>query len=189
MRAIIKDDRILQPSPTGIDVGPKPPKISINDLRYNGKRLVNMNNLNEIWVEQVNGIFVLHCKKYRNSQLVQMQYKDRKHLINDNGTFRIRTQDEINQILIKRTEDERKANKRTKLRKQIGDQFDREQDLEKLLHILMKVVIDGDSDSKKFLQDYLDSTLNLVQLEKDKMKLLENATKKDRIYKTDEGQV
>jgi len=182
MRAILKDDIIVQIDSDGVEVGTKPRDYGIECLRFDGRKLINLNDLDEIWVEQVNGQFILHCKKVGNSQLVQMTYNQRKHLKNDNGTFRIKTQDELleeEQILNDRRV---KASIRTKLNRLVGDAFDRELDTDMLLHILMKVVIEGNSDAKKMLEDYLANAPLIVDIDKVKDKLIEKVKIKEDIY-------
>jgi len=79
----------------GIEIGSIPKDVGLERVRWDGKKLVDLFKLSKMWVEYKNGIFLLHCIQVPHSQLVEMQYKDRKKLWNDNGIYKIKTEKEI----------------------------------------------------------------------------------------------
>lgn len=94
MKAKIYNYDMLLAGATGQDF--KVPKgIGIEMMRYANGKLINLAELDIIYVEQTNGAFLLHAMQVPNSQAVTMQYKDRKKLYNDNGVIKLKTDDEI----------------------------------------------------------------------------------------------
>ena len=79
----------------GIEIGSVPKGVGLERMRWTGSKLVDLFNLDVIWVEFINGGFRLHSIETPYSQLVEMQYKDRKKLYNDNGTYKIKSDDQI----------------------------------------------------------------------------------------------
>lgn len=78
-----------------IDKGSIPAGVGLERLRWTGKALVDLSGLDKIYVEHVNGGFLLHAIKVPYSQLVKMTYRDRKKLWNDNGVFKIKSDAQI----------------------------------------------------------------------------------------------
>ena len=79
----------------GVEIGSVPKGVGLERMRWTGSKLVDLINLDVIWVEFINGLFRLHSIETPYSQLVEMQYKDRKKLWNDNGTYKIKSDDQI----------------------------------------------------------------------------------------------
>lgn len=95
MKVILNQDRIVKLSArSGVDVGNPPPGIGIERLRWTGKKLVDIATLSEMYVEKKSGNWELHAIRVPGSQKVQMSWYDRKRLIDDNGTYRVLTQEE-----------------------------------------------------------------------------------------------
>jgi hypothetical protein len=80
----------------GIEVGRLPRDVGLDLLRWNGRELVNISELDEFWVSCNNGVYQLHSIQVPNSQKVKMQYKDRKKLHNDGGKFKVKSERDIN---------------------------------------------------------------------------------------------
>lgn len=80
-------------APNGIEIGLIPKGIGIERVRWNGNELIDLFKLDDIWVELINGVFILHCIEVPYSQLIKMKYKDRKKLWNDNGVYKIKTKE------------------------------------------------------------------------------------------------
>lgn len=183
MKVTINKDVIIGPNPNGIDIGPIDKGIGLERLRWTSSGVVDLYHLTEIWVEEINGKFVLHAEVYPGCQLVQMTYSERNLLVNDDGKIRLKNQQELNDESSKKDENRIQASKRTRIRKELGNRFDREMDLNKLIRLLIDYVINNDSDVKKFLEDYLVATPNIVvDFALEKVKLLEKESKKDKIY-------
>ncbi|MHA2086071.1 MAG: hypothetical protein ACXABD_20190 [Candidatus Thorarchaeota archaeon] len=102
MRVILKEDvivKVLRPkSELGIEVGEPPfgSPIDFTRLRYDGEKLVDLYNLDEMYVRMgPSGQWSLHCIEVPGSQLVTMRFWQKKNLIDDSGTYRVRTDEEI----------------------------------------------------------------------------------------------
>ena len=93
---IYNHDMIKKISSIGsVTVDSLPKGVGLERLRWNGKEIIDLTELTSIWIEYISGMFRLHCIKVPNSQLVKMQYKDRKKLWNDNGVYKIKTDEQI----------------------------------------------------------------------------------------------
>jgi hypothetical protein len=97
-RAIIKNDRLIKltvDDNLGIEVGVLPVGIHLARLRWDGKKIINLMDLESIYVNRTT--LMLHAVKQPNCELVNMKYSDRKKLFRDPTTqkIRIKTQDEI----------------------------------------------------------------------------------------------
>ena len=77
--------------PDGIEIGSLPKGVGFERVRWDGANLIDLNILSQIWVQFIGGAFVLHCIEVPNSQLVTMNYSDRKKLWNNAGTYEIKT--------------------------------------------------------------------------------------------------
>ena len=94
MKALIDRDIIISFS-GDTEIGQIPAGVGIERLRFDGTQIVDLAELSQFWVEETAGRFVLHCIEVPNSQLVIMQYSDRKYLLNNSGNIRLKTQQEI----------------------------------------------------------------------------------------------
>ena len=79
----------------GVEIGSIPKGVGLERMRWTGSKLVDLNNLSEIWCEYTSGGFRLHSIQVPNSQLVQMQYRDRKKLYNDSGVYRVKSNEMV----------------------------------------------------------------------------------------------
>ena len=112
MKATLKDDIIHslhhKDRPGAVEIGALIKGVGLERLRFDGTQVVDLNDLTQIWVVDRGSFFSLHCREiFRTqivdgeeqqisiSQLVTMDYADRKNLINDNGTIRLKTQAEL----------------------------------------------------------------------------------------------
>jgi len=94
-RAVIDGDLILRISGGDTEIGPMPKGIGLERLRFDGKGVVDLFALDEMWVENKGGVWILHCISLPGCQRVKMTYSDRWRLTNDAGTYRLLSQDEI----------------------------------------------------------------------------------------------
>ena len=74
--------------PNGIEVGSIPRGVGLERMRWNGIRLIDLITLDAFHVDSK---FILHCIPVPGSQLVEMRYRSRKRLWNDNGVYKIKT--------------------------------------------------------------------------------------------------
>ena len=98
MRAILTNDIIVQLTMSdseGVEIGDIPKDVGIERLRFDGDKVVDLADLSAFWVESVLGGFMLHCIETTNSQYVEMSYADRKYLVYNSDTLRLKTQEEI----------------------------------------------------------------------------------------------
>lgn len=188
MRGILNKDVIVQITPSGKELGPKPYGSSLESLRYNGKKIVDLGNLTGMWIEKKRDGFVLHCMNVGNCQYVKMLYNQKHLLIDDNGTYRLKTKDEIQSEKKEKKLNRKQAIKRTFLKKYVGDRYRREEYLEDLIRILIKAVIEKDTESIEFLTNYLNKTQNMTKNSEEMTDIIKIAEKKDLITSTIQDQ-
>jgi len=74
----------------GVDVGTIPRGKSLEQLRWDGEQLVDLADLDHIWVVRANGVCTLHAIEVPGAQLVAMTYAQRRELTTDpDGTIRV----------------------------------------------------------------------------------------------------
>jgi hypothetical protein len=101
MRAILKDDVIIKlvdsKSDHGVEIGDLPlgTPLDLHRIRWNGTVIVDLMTFDEIYVRRTNNVWSVHCIQVDGSQLVTMEYHQRKWLIDDAGTYRILTVEEV----------------------------------------------------------------------------------------------
>jgi len=94
MRATLDKDIIVKiGGPT--EIGRLPKGVGLERLRFDGKKIIDLATLDEIWVEEKNGVFILHAIEVPGSQLVRMRYADRRKLVKDGNKIRLKTAEEI----------------------------------------------------------------------------------------------
>jgi len=94
MRATLDKDIIVKiGGPT--EIGPLPKGVGLERLRFDGKKIIDLATLDEIWVEEKNGVFILHAIEVPGSQLVRMRYTDRRKLVKDGNKIRLKSAEEI----------------------------------------------------------------------------------------------
>ena len=151
MKVILDQDRIINFSDAGIEIGTIPLGIDIRRLRWTGASLIDLNDLTEIWVEYKGGAFILHAIEVPGSQLVTMTYANRKDLKLDVNTIRLKTSDErYNESLISFQE---KATARLYSRLRIPPLFFRF--IFELLYIITKGLKDGGTNYVNFITQFL----------------------------------
>jgi len=107
MKAILDQDIIIHITERGdTEIGQLPKDVGLERLRWDGKKIVDLADLDEMWIECRNGVFILHAIKVPGSQLVKMRYADRKRLTKDGDKIRLKTAEEIE---AERQEDELRA--------------------------------------------------------------------------------
>ncbi|MBW2024363.1 MAG: hypothetical protein JRH08_00750 [Deltaproteobacteria bacterium] len=96
MRAVVDQDLIIHITERGdTEIGRLPKGVGLERLRWDGSKIVDLADLDKIWVECRNGVFILHAVEVPGSQLVKMKYADRKRLTKDGDKIRLKTAAEI----------------------------------------------------------------------------------------------
>lgn len=95
MKAVLDKDRIINWHRDGTVDVVMPRGIGEDRIRVVNGKAIDLATLSQMWVERINGVWILHAKEYPGCQLVNMTWRDRKKLISDNGVYRIKTQQEI----------------------------------------------------------------------------------------------
>ena len=97
MKANLREDIITTLTENGTtDIGQLPKNVGMERLRFDGERVIDLETLDYLWVRCVNGVFELHVIKVPGSQKINMKYKKRKILFEeDDGTIRLKTEQEI----------------------------------------------------------------------------------------------
>jgi len=117
LKAVIKQDRIIKIGGGDTEIGRVPRDTGLDQLRWDGSKLINLADLKEMYVEP--NTHILHILPIPGAQLISMNWSDRRNLIDDNGAVRVKTQAEID----KPKKEEYKA-KRKQAYPEIGDQLD-----------------------------------------------------------------
>lgn len=97
-KAVIDGDLILRLSGGDTEIGPMPKGIGLERLRFDGQKVVDLLSLDEMWVENKGGVWILHCIPLPGCQRVKMTYADRWRLTENAGTYRVMTEEEQAQI-------------------------------------------------------------------------------------------
>lgn len=101
MKVILNDDVIIKvvgpKSEKGVEVGDLPlgMPFDMTRIRWNGTAFVDLTTLDEMYVRRSNNVWSLHSIAVKGSQLVTMEFWQKKWLIDDAGTYRIRTVQEV----------------------------------------------------------------------------------------------
>lgn len=102
MKATLDRDIILAVGTGDDEVGALPKGVGLERLRWTGAEVVDLMDLQAMWVEPVGGAYVLHAIPVQNSQHVEMRYADRKLLIAGNGGIRLKSEKEITEEKVKK---------------------------------------------------------------------------------------
>ena len=97
MQAILNDDIIINlVIKGGTEIGNIPKGVGLERLRFDGEKVIDLAELSAIWVRHIeSNAFELHCVDVGNCQLVEMSYRQRRLLISNTGTYRIKTKREL----------------------------------------------------------------------------------------------
>ncbi len=95
MKVKIFNHDMMIKSKDGIEIDSFPKNVGIEHMRWTGEELIDLLDLDSIWCEYINSSFRLHAIQVPYSQHIQMQYKDRKKLWNNNGVYEIKSDEQI----------------------------------------------------------------------------------------------
>jgi len=159
MKAVIQDDIIINIVPNGdTEIGSLPKGVGLERLRWDGKKVVDLADLSKIWVTPD---MTLHAVEVFGATQLNMTYKDRKALVNDNGGIRLKTMADA--------ENEQKIDKknilRAKLKKEIGDFQDQLADAYKLICLLILATKTEDVEVAKLLNDLIPDLKGIYPIE------------------------
>lgn len=183
MKAILDNDIILRfDEANGIEIGALLKQVPHDRLRFDGDEVVDLYLQSEFYVEFRDGVFLLHVVDVIDSQLVQMNYRDRKFLTNDAGIYRVLTNQEIVDNEKNRRRSESKNRLRQSIKTDVGDAGDNTSDAFKLLILLAFYVRTQNAQAEQLLDQFLikakdiypidrikDGLINLSQKMKTKM--------------------
>ena len=129
MRAILNNDMIVSlvmSETSGVEIGDIPKDVGFERLRFDGEKVVDLADLSTFWVETVQGGFVIHCVEIPNSRYIEMSYADRKNLVFNSDTLRVKTAEEIHTETHESGEVVLKTKLRTRLKAALGDVQDQQ---------------------------------------------------------------
>ena len=125
MRAILNNDLILSYTiKGGVEIGTPPKDIGLERLRWNGSEILDIASLSAFWVEPRSEGFILHCVEVPGSQYFEFAYADKKLLILEDGTLRLKTAEEVEAEQLATKIKILKNKLRLKLLKSVGDMQD-----------------------------------------------------------------
>jgi len=150
MRATLDRDIIVCFTEKGeTEVGPRPEAlrgVGLERLRFDGKKIVDLMGLTEIWVEPLpGGAFTLHAVPVPGAELVKMSYLDRRNLVRDpGGKIRIKTASELTAEKLELESQLLKNRIRDTLAGAVGDRDDQLADLYKIVAVLIDYLLTHD---------------------------------------------
>lgn len=148
-----------------VEVGDIPKNRGLELLRFDGNKIVDISELDQIYVKFKNSYFTFHSIPVRGSQLVSMRWKDRKKLINDNGTIRLKTNEEI----LKEDSDVKETAKSNKIRNAIKKEYASELDYkikrDKAIWATIDYLLNGNTRSVPFVRKQLNKIKNILGIE------------------------
>lgn len=122
----------------GTEVGQPPTGVGLERLRFDGKSVVDLEKLSEMWVEPIGGGgFALHAVEVPGAQLVKMSYAERRNLVMESGVIRVLTEAEIKARDLGLREGMLKARTREAMAAELGDLHDQVGTLTKMLYLLI----------------------------------------------------
>ncbi|MFA7347272.1 MAG: hypothetical protein WCZ86_05890 [Desulfurivibrionaceae bacterium] len=176
MKALLRDDMIVAVSTGETEIGPLPPGVGIERLRWDGFRLLDLAESTQMYVRHLSGDhFELHAVSVSGSQPVAMSWADRKNLIIVDGLIRLKTADELNAEYVADYNGQLKARLRQGLCRGIGDAGDQMADINKMIYLLTEAIC-GDATALTALQELLLEMRGTYSMEISKAKLMANAT-------------
>lgn len=140
MNAILDTDIIVgwAVGQEGTEVGQPPKGVGLERLRFDGRLILDLMDLSEMWVEPVSGGgFVLHALEVPGSQLVKMSYADRRNLVMESGVIRVLTAAEIQARDLSQREGMLKTRTREAMAAELGDLHDQVATLTKMIYMLI----------------------------------------------------
>jgi len=179
MKAILDQDIIIYITEKGdTEIGTIPSNkkdVGLERLRWNGTKIVDLADMSEIWVKSVsNNFYELHAVKVLDTQKVQMTYRDRKNLIIEDGTIRVKTVLEIENGMKVEQESMTRNQLRQVFKRDTGDIEDLLADAWKLISLIIIFMRTNDPKVAAFLDDILPNLQKAYPLEKIKDQLSEN---------------
>jgi hypothetical protein len=128
LKAFLDHDIIINITEHGdTEIGSLPIGVGMERLRFDGEKVIDLADLTSFWVVPIAKGFELHCIEVPNSQLVQMSYFDRKHLMTNSSTIRLKTPEDISAENAQLKVKEAKTRLHGKLKEAIGDLHDQQQ--------------------------------------------------------------
>jgi len=130
--------------------------VGLDRLRFDGEKIVDLADLTELWVEAVApDFFICHAIEVQGSQKVIMSYQDRKNLMIDNGTIRLKTAAEITVEKEAQNKTMIKNRLRQAFKRDVGDPEDALADAWKIIALLIVQLRTGDLKIDAFLAEIL----------------------------------
>ena len=152
--------KVIGFGPSGIDLKlPKSAKGDLKKIRFDGSSLVDISLLPQLYVTYRNGIFDLHARNIKGSQLVIMTYFDRKNLTIDNGTIRLKTAQELIDEEVNRRIQQIKSKVKYDLERKMGNIIEFSIFTHKLLYVFVK----GFRTQNQQILDFIDAYLTEME--------------------------
>jgi hypothetical protein len=151
--------KVIGFGPSGINLPlPKSAKGDLKKIRFDGSSLVDISLLPQLYVTYKNGIFELHARNIKDSQLVIMTYFDRKNLTIDNGTIRLKTAQELIDEEVNRRIQQIKSKVKYDLERKMGNIIEFSIFTHKLLYVFVK----GFRTQNQQILDFIDNYLSVM---------------------------
>lgn len=176
MKAVLDRDIILWITERGdTEIGSIPKGVGPERLRFNGTNVVDLADLSSIWVKHLGAnSFELHAIEVPGSQKVTMTYQDRKNLVMDNGTIRLKTVTEITAEKEIQKNSMIKNRLRQAFKRDVGDPEDSLADAWKIIALLIIYMRTGEPTIATFLDAIIPDLQAAYPFTKVKDALVEN---------------
>lgn len=175
MMALLRDDIIVAVGSGDTEIGPLPPGVGVERLRWDGMQLIDLAEATEIQVLHLAGDhFELHAVPVPGSQPVAMTWSGRRNLTMVDGVIRLKTPEELQAEAVADHNSLLKANLRQGLARGIGDSGDQVADINKMIYLLTEAIC-GDAAALAALQELLLEMRGTYSIEISKAKLAANA--------------
>ena len=140
----------------GIDLPlPKSAQGDLNRIRFNGTELVDLASLFHMYVTYKNNIFELHARDVPDSQLVTMNYEDKKKLKWENGTISIKTDLNVRDEIIARLKHRARSRAKIGMEQKFGLLVEQFIFTHRLMFVLIWALRTGNAQGLQFVDEYL----------------------------------
>jgi hypothetical protein len=152
-----KRSRVISFGPNGLDLPlPKSAKGDLKRIRFDGQNLVDLGGMTKIYVVYINNVFELHARSdIPNSQLVTMNYSDRRYLKEVAGVISVKTAQDIQNELIAKLTHRARSKAKLAMEKQMGMLIEQFVFSQKLMYVLIWALKTQNPQGLQFVDDYL----------------------------------
>jgi hypothetical protein len=161
-----EESKVINFGPSGLDLPlPKSAKGNLKRIRFDGESLVDLGEMNKIYVVYKNNVFELHARSdVPNSQLITMSYSDRRYLKYSNGVIGIKTALDIKSSLVVKLKHRARSKAKIALDKQMGLLVEQFMFNQRLMYVLVWSLRTQNAQGLQFVDTYLTEMGNIFDI-------------------------